>query len=286
MRKLTLGGAIMLVIGLGVWGVGASARSGVEEVSDLVFIDHDFRMIDGDLLYGSDIFDPDPLPETEFKELPKVFMEVFPNEHQLKLIGRLADGIVKDKRGMWWECGELLDQDDDIKDRSVFYAFEIVRALDVVFSDDSEDVFASKVWGLAGTIKNESNFDRCAFGLYPRRKAYEMGLIKPRRKCISHSEKEVLGAVRSESLQKYFKRSGFDLGTAQVLSRFYSNPRDYENMLSVRGSTMEAAYHMHAKVRVHRTDRPWAYWPGHRSRKYDRKVTKWARRLGAEYGEI
>jgi len=239
---------------------------------------------------GSDIFEPDELPVTLAnvkKDTGQEKVTIDPlSKHQLQIIGRLADGIANYKKDGWWECGELMDGEKEIEDRALFYAYEIVRAADEV-SDESDDAgFTLNPWGLAGTIRNESQFDRCALGTHPRKTAYRLGILKKKKRCISHTEDEILAVVQNEDMNTYYNKSGFDLGTAQLLSRFYSNPRDFANMLSVRGSATEAAYAMRKRGRIFKSKRPWLYWRGYRCEWYDAKITRWARQLGAQSNEI
>jgi len=235
----------------------------------------------------SDIFDPEPMGVTWDVEVAA--KEVFKNplsEEEMRIVGRLAEGIVKYKAGQWWECGKLMTDENEIGDRAVFYAYEIVRAANEVSDHDDDPEFVLNPWGLAGVIRNESQFDRCALGTHPRKTAYRLGLLEKQRRCISHTEEDILRVVQSEDMNAYYKRTGFDLGTAQLLSRFYSNPRDFKTMVSVRGSTTEAAYHMRKRGRIYKTKRPWLYWRGYRCEWYDDKISRWARQLGAKPGEI
>jgi len=235
----------------------------------------------------SDIFDPEPMGATWDVEVAA--KEVFKNplsEEEVRIVGRLAEGIVKYKAGQWWECGKLMTDEKEIGDRAVSYAYEIVRAANEVSDHDDDPEFVLNPWGLAGVIRNESQFDRCALGTHPRKTAYRLGLLKKQRRCISHTEEDILRVVQSKDMNAYYKRTGFDLGTAQLLSRFYSNPRDFKTMVSVRGSTTEAAYHMRKRGRIYKTKRPWLYWRGYRCEWYDDKISRWARQLGAKPGEI
>jgi hypothetical protein len=220
------------------------------------------------------------------KEKPK---PEFPNKEQLKLIGRLAEGAIewKMKEGGWWECGVFYDKEEDVKRLALLYSYEIVKAVhEVSDGEGTDDRWTLNAWGLAGTMKNESQWDRCAFGLYPRKAAYKMGLLKRRKRCISHTEEEVLRALADEGMQRLYKKTGVDLGTAQVLSRFYENPKDYKRMLSLRGSTMQAAVTMRKRSRMFGTNRPWRYWRGYNCEWYDDKITRKARSLGATRKEI
>ncbi len=213
----------------------------------------------------------------------------FPKKHHLQTIGRLAQGIAKQKyKNGWWICGTLIEDKEQIAELSQYYAYKIVRyAWEVSGDDDDPEAFQLSAWGFAGVIKNESNFDRCALGLNPRLKAYELGILKRRKRCISHTEEEVIAVVTHPLMQKYFKRSGFDIGLTQLLSKTYSRPNDYHAMLQVDYGLGEGAREMRHRARWCATNRPWACWPtGNHAEWYDEKITKRAKRLGAQRGEI
>jgi len=241
--------------------------------------------------YSSDRLDMvvDPLPMSVLPEKKKVNLDPFPTEKHLRAIGRMAESIhhSKMKMGGWWECGVFYTDDKEVMEKALMYAHMIVKeAWEASDPPYVKDGWTLNPWGLAGTIHNESKFDRCALGLYPRKKAYELGIIKKNRLTLSHTEEDVIAAVTDPRMQEYFKKSGFDMGVAQLLSRFYESPNDYENMLSLKGGTEEAARTMRDRARLYRTDRPWKYWPGHKADWYDDKVTRWAKGLGATKGEI
>lgn len=233
----------------------------------------------------------DPTPVTMLPAPPSTRAELdpFPSEEHLRVIGKMADGIAKVKlrQGGWWECGIFYDDENDVREKAMLYAYTIVKASyevsDPVYYKDG---WMMNPWGFAGMVWNESSFDRCAFGLHPRMKAYELGLIKRSKLTFSHTEAEVLSAVRSDKMQEHFNKTGFDLGVAQLLSRFYPRPKDYENMLSLHGGTMEGARTMRDHARHYKTTRPWRYWPGYKAEWYDEKVTRWARMLGASKEDI
>lgn len=223
------------------------------------------------------------------EEVPKPKSSFRPNKEQVKLIGRLTKGAVKWKmrEGGYWECGVFHEDIEDVKNLALKYAYEIVRAVhEVSDGEGTHNRWTLNAWGLAGTMKNESQWDRCAFGTHPRKAAYKMGLLERRKRCISHTEEDVIAAVTNPSMQKYFNDTGFDLGTCQLLSRFYDNPKDYKYMLSIRGSTYQAAKEMRRRSRRFDTKRPWAYWRGSHTEWYDEKITRWARGLGATKKEI
>jgi len=236
-------------------------------------------------------YEVDPYPQTMLPESEPTRAELdpFPTEVHLKVIGRMAESVVrmKMKIGGWWECGIFYTDEDEIRKKALLYAYTIVKeAWEVSDPPYADDPWTLNPWGVAGTMWNESKFDRCAFGLHPRMACYEMGLLERNRLTLSHKEEEVLKAVRSEKLQQFFKKSGFDLGVGQLLSRFYPNPKDYENMLSLEGGTVETMRTMRDRARLFGTNRPWKYWPGHKADWYDEKVTRWARLLGATEKEI
>jgi hypothetical protein len=196
----------------------------------------------------------------------------------------LAEGLkrLKLRKGGWWECGKLIEGEKSIGNRALIYAYEIAKACALM----SGDQFELNVWGVAGTILNESGFDRCALGLYPRRMAYKLGVLKKRKHCISHTRDEVLKALEHKELKKAFAFTGVDLGPGQLLSRFYDRPNDYRAMMELEYSLVNTARVMRNRARWHGTKRPWLYWPGPRSDWYDKKVTKRAKRLGARKDEI
>ena len=231
--------------------------------------------------------EPEPVVEPTRAEL-----DPFPTEVHLRVIGRMAKNLteLKMKAGGWWECGIFYTDEKEIYNKALKYAYMIVRK-SWEHSDPpyNEKPWILNPWGLAGTIWNESKFDRCAFGLWPRLRAYELKLLKRNKLTLSHKEEDVLAAIRDPRMQKQYacsKCTGFDLGLAQLLSRFYINPTDYEHMLTLEGGTEEAARTMHIRSRWGNSKVPWAYWPGHYSEKYEGKVTRWGRMLGATRDEI
>jgi hypothetical protein len=214
---------------------------------------------------------------------PKV-ESLFPKRSHLRLIGRLAEGItqLKLKQNGWYECGVLYKDRESIYKKALKYSYEIVRACYIM----SDKIYKVNVWGLAGVIENESNFDRCALGLYPRKHAYKLGVLEKKKFCISHTEEEVLFALENTKIQKKFKKTGVDLGVGQVLSRFYDRPTDYRAMMQIDYGTMQAAKIMRNRGRWYGTKRPWLYWRGTKTEWYDKKVTRRARKLGATVEEI
>jgi hypothetical protein len=241
----------------------------------------------------------DELPVTML-DVGKLTVAEFPSREQLALIGRLSEGIYKWKKFHgevpWYFCGERHNEEES-KDLAVEVAFHIVRASWLAERKMGVPV---NEWGVAGVAANESRFDRCAFGLYPRLASYEMEggdgepLLEKNRYAASHSEKQVKRAVESPELQAKFK--AFDLGMIQVLDVYYfedvcRHPKSDEcrarrmELLTWPGFYWEVE-HFANRSRLHQTTRPWMYWPGGRSTKYDNKVTRHARLMGASITEI
>lgn len=287
--KISLLWAISIIGILSFFVIGAS----VSRVEDAVIVLDDTPSYQP--CYSSPEIVLEYFPNSQSVYLPMIQNKhpvpapLFPSKKDLMVIGKLSDGIyrIKSRQGGWWECGIFYKDPEDIKNKAVEYAYVIVReAWEVSEPLENENPWVLNPWGLAGTILNESGFDRCAFGIGPRNMAYELGLLKRKKTTISHTEEEIIAVVSNEKMQNLFNRSGFDLGVAQVLSRFYPNPTNYKNMLSIKGGTAEAARQMLDRGRSYRTDRPWKYWPGTIADWYDEKVTRWGRMLGATARDI
>lgn len=221
--------------------------------------------------------------EVEQEEEPAVVYSFkFPNEKELRLIGRMAQGIARWKSSGWWQCGVLITSKETIKDTAVFYAYLVVKSAKDVSGDD----WKLNPWGLLGTVRNESRFDRCALGLNPRKKAYSLKVLKPRKTCISHSAREIVAAVESPKLQKYFTRSGVDIGLSQMLSRHYQAPFNYAKMIEPDYGMSEAARWMRHLGWAYKTKRPWRYWRGREVGWYDTKIVRAAHLTGAKDSDI
>jgi len=206
---------------------------------------------------------------------------------EMVLVGRMSDGIYAYKKKVnIWECGVELD-DRELSDLSLKYAFQIVQAAKGV-SDGvgMEDRWVLNPWGLAGTIGHETKFDRCSLGLNPRKTAYRVGALKKRKRCISHTEEDVLKALKNPKVKRMYARTGVDLGVSQLLSRFYEARYDYKKMLNLKYGTEQAARVMRHRGRRHSTKRPWLYWRGSKQTWYLDRVERVMKRLGAKKHEI
>ncbi len=220
----------------------------------------------------------------------------------VKLIGRIANGILKVKRApykvtkkisrksKWYFCGESLE-DEEAKEMAAKWAFIIVHSVWLEKYDPPEDdrvygyrhviirPYNLNPWAVAGLAFNESSFDLCALGLGPRFKAYETGLLKRRKRHITHTKEEVLKIVTNKSMIHFFKKSGFDLGGLQELTNYH--PGQEPGFLLTWEGFRKQIHYLANRGRFHETKRPWRHWPGHDSEWKDVRVVGFARRLGA-----
>jgi len=231
-------------------------------------------------------FEPQMSTFVEEFEATEPQKPVFPNDEQVKLISRMAEGIyrwktMKEKIPFYF-CGEGF-VDLGAEDKALTIAYHIVKAS----REASDDDFTMNPWGVAGTVRLESGFDLCAFGLYPRKAAYKTmmkngkPILKPRRITISHTKKEVITAIQNKKMLNMFET--FDLGMLQTLAKYY--PGKPEDLITWGGFYWQVL-HMKGRGQWNKTGRPWIFWPGPYSPAYDRRVTKYARQLGATKDEI
>lgn len=237
-------------------------------------------------------------------------------EADIVLRDRLAAGILKwqtlkNHRGekviVWNECGKRVPQ-EEVEKVALEWASNMVRA-----ANESAEIYGWRInlWGVMGTAANESSFDRCAIGRHTREWAYKEGLLKNKRfTWISHDKKDILKLVNHRKWKKTWK--WVDAGALQVLwKRIYRgsledmltlNPgldigiremqrrsNHYENFNSRIGKRYFTQWEVRRATRLAR--RSWRMWPGsglesERASVYDKKVTKFARKMGAHSTEI
>jgi hypothetical protein len=228
--------------------------------------------------------DVDPPEQTLYIPPPE-----FPNKEQLVLIGRIADGIWKERtykgKTPYFVCGEA-HKDEAAKEKAMEVAYHVVRAAWLA-SDDRRTL---NVWGWAGTLLNEGGMDICTLGMNPRKAAYKLGVLKPRRRTLSHTKEDVIRAINHPRMKALFKT--YDLGMGQTLDIYYRRWAKREGIEGVPEDLLEwkgfywQAIYMHGLAVRHNTDRPWMYWPGYRAPWKDYRVYQHARKLGATKEEI
>ena len=228
--------------------------------------------------------DIDPLPQTVYVPEPG-----FPNAEQVKVIGRIAEGIYKERTQNgnlpYWFCGEPYEG-VEAKELAMQVAWNVVRSAHLA-SDDRKEI---NVWMWAGLLLNEGGMDLCTLGINPRKTAYQYNILKPNKRTVSHTREEVLYAINHEKMKNLFPV--FDLGMAQTLDIHYKRYlRDERkegtptDLLTWKGFYWQAEY-LHDLAIFYDTDRPWTYWPGYKAAWKDFRVSKFARRLGATKEEV
>ncbi|MBN2802799.1 MAG: hypothetical protein JXR91_06880 [Deltaproteobacteria bacterium] len=223
----------------------------------------------------------DPLPSTPLTDIVDPFI---PDAKELKTIERLAKGIhtwkTTRENGGWWECGTFIPAGRQTEDKAIILAYNLVKAA-AKYSDDKYKV---NVWGLAGTMSNESSFDRCAVGYHFRKWAIDKNLIQQRKRTISYGENELMNAMTSPRARGWFKTTGVDVGYCQLLTRFYDG--EIIDMMQESTGVDICAQQFRYRSEVLHTKRPWKWWRGFKAKWYDDRVTRRALEFGAVEDEI
>lgn len=193
-----------------------------------------------------------------------------PNK-SIREIGLLSIGIMRYVGENWYVCGKKLDKAEATK-HSTAIAYHVIKNMRDLGLNVSP-------WGIIGTMANESRFDHCALGLHPRKWGQRKGLLPKSKMTVSLRLADVRGFVSHPMATSRFSRSGFDLGLCQVLSKFY--PGESDAMLTVDGGVRICVIEMQRRATVYGTDTPWLYWRGSKTDWYQRKIRRWARRMGA-----
>ncbi len=197
-------------------------------------------------------------------------------------IGKISVGIRRlvDKRdhGKWYWCGELLDAHRQ-EEISIAIAYRTIVFQQIM---NAENISS---WGIIATAYNESGLDACAIGYHPRKWAYKKGFLKKRKNRISHNKQEVLDFINNPIAKKKYRKSGFDLGYCQVLSRFYRG-KEYE-ALSHEGGIKMCVEEMQRRSNINKTNQPWKYWKGtNKAGWYQKRIKRWVQLMGAPLKEI
>jgi len=236
-------------------------------------------------LFGADV-EPDP---------------GFPSDDDLRLIERLSEGVLRVARykggGRWWRCGEVLTEAESV-DHAAEWARRIVFLAKKYSDPDGDDGRILNPWGIFGVAANESGFDVCALGPWPRKWGYQHKTLRRRKMCISHPYSEIEATMRHPEGIRRWRTSGIDASPLHLLWQCNGEtcaPKwAWERLPSLTlaevfslGKGFEYGVRQLRKYAIDfGTDRPWLYWPGRRSVRYDRKVMMWARKGGATNVEI
>lgn len=227
----------------------------------------------------------DALPRTEMVEEQAPVIDV----KKLMLTGRLARGIYKvrtvGETSPFWFCGKPY-KGQEAWDLSFKIAWIIIDAAE----NASTTTAQINVWELAGLACNESGFDICTLGFYPRQAAYRWKILKRRRLTVSHTREDVERAIAHPRMKAWFP--AFDLGGLQTLDIYYHADKrgqgeksESKDLLSWEGFRWQAEY-FHSLMIRYNTKTPSLYWPGHKAKWKLAKVRRFARRLGARPDEI
>lgn len=225
------------------------------------------------------LFTADPLPTT-------------PTFENHPTIVSMTAGIVRAKRraGVWFQCGSQIPR-DEWPAVAEEWAVEIwQRHVET----------GAPLRDFLGLPAQESGFDPCALGPYPREWAYQNGWLKPSRRTLSHHAADIAAFLRSRDWRR--ETGGIaDLGGYQVLHPKYTgktrlsdlalftpelaaNP-DYNRsmttaeLMTIRGSVLSGARQLAIRQVRFGTKRPGACWPGRYSPSYRAKLDRWVDRV-------
>ena len=212
-------------------------------------------------------------------DVPKTEMLTEADIERKKLIGRIAQGIhrVRTTRGQvpFWFCGEPYTGEAAV-DLAIEVAWHIV-----VESEKNK----LNPWGVAGLASNESGFDLCSLGTYPRLAAYDLGILKRKKLTLSHSREEIERSISDPRMVSKFR--AYDLGLLQTLDIYYRRDRRYQgergrakDLITWEGFSWQVG-HLRRLGERHHTHEPWLYWPGYRAEWKREKVRRFAKQLGA-----
>jgi hypothetical protein len=241
----------------------------------------------------------DPYPTTEQILTPPRLTEDV--AARLRLLGRLAQGVRQIGRwhggGAWWECGRPL-RDAEQEDAAIAWASRIVE-LAASYSDrGSADGIEMNPWEIAGIAANETGFDRCVLGKWPRKWGYEHGTMERSRLGISHTYADVERTLTDPRGLERWAVVGLDASPLHLVwtcaaglcrpkfNRENLPPIPMQEVFSL-GAGFEYGVRSMKKLAIDRgTSTPSLYWKGYRCEWYAEKIKRWARSMGAKRGEI
>lgn len=198
------------------------------------------------------------------------------SSNDIHLVGQLSDGIRKLAGDNWYVCGEKLSGLEAIE-----YSLMIANAIILNMRSTGLDV---NPFGIAATMYNESGFDHCAIGLHPRKWGQAHGMFPKKKRTISMDSDKVIAFINNPLAKKAFRKTGFDLGLCQILSRFY--PDEESEMVTVGNGIRICVIEMASRAKMYKTNMPWLYWRGKKTEWYRKKIRRWARSMGLKKSTV
>lgn len=180
----------------------------------------------------------------------------------LEKIESLKNGILKIKSGKpWHSCGILLEEEAR-EAQAKMMATELVQYT-------KEVGLKTDLWPVLAVMYHESRFDFCALGLYPRKWAYKHKMLKRPKTHISHTRDDVLRVVNNKWANKVFRRTAFDLGLCQILSKYYTPIGLIDDGIHLCVVEMNRRYK--------KNKRPWRTWNPKAG--YTQKLRRWVKKM-------
>ncbi len=173
----------------------------------------------------------------------------------------LASHIVAYKRRMggWVECGEM-HHEDELAEVALEWSSAIIKALEKNVYKYRGKMIHLDMEEAIGVMMHESRLDRCAVGPYPRKFAYNKGLLKRKKNTISHSMEEWESVFK----HKGFKKRDADLGPGQIVHENVGSMswQDIKDIMSVNPGVDKVFAELALRGRMYRTASPSGRWPG------------------------
>ena len=213
-----------------------------------------------------------PLAESS-EEVPPITAEeikntIPENPKVEELTKGLADLQWRVHRGIWWECGKRYQTKEEVKVAAREWATAIVSAHEnTSYKLRSGQKINPSIREAVGIILNESNFDRCAIGVYTRIFAYKSGLLVRPKTNISHTIEEVQALLNSPKCEGRL----VDLGPGQIVKRLGKKNTSWEiaqTYLTVVPGIQHVFDELAYRGRIYNTKYPSLHWPGSKKHKW------------------
>jgi hypothetical protein len=201
------------------------------------------------------------------------------NEEREMSIDRIANSLVAWKTKLdgelWYECGERYTTLSKKQEASTKWAVALYDAQrDATYNLKSGEALTVPMESALGIITNESRFDRCAIGPWPRKWAAEHGLLLLHgRRAYSYSEDELAEVLENPKWEKEHRSA--DLGPGQIM--WNKKKGDFRQYTTLGSGIRNVFAELVRRGVEYDTKDPAAYWPGRRSPDYLEKVMRFGR---------